>query len=239
MSDIWESIAQERAKAQDPALKIFTEKYIDNCASLSEVLLMLLVAKFSDEDLTKEDLSQLLPNELDNSLIEQDISTLLKRDFASKTYLEVLLLNRSFHALTAYRVSHQLWKNQEFFSAKWLNKRCSEIYGIDIHPGAEIGKGLVLDHCMGIVIGETCKIEDNVFLFHNVTLGGTGRLGGDRHPKIKSNVLIGAGATILGNITIGKNAVVAAGSVVLDDVPPNTMVAGVPACAKGEAKKVQ
>ncbi len=171
--------------------------------------------------------------------IERDLETYLQRDFASQDYVGVLMHSRGFQAAVAYRMAHVLLKEGHSFTAKWLSCRIADVYAIDIHPAAEIGSGLVIDHGQGLVIGETASIGDNVFLFHNVTLGGTGRVGGDRHPKVGSNVVIGAGATLLGNIKVGDHAVIAAGAVVLKDVPPGSTVAGIPAKLKGKANKIQ
>ncbi len=239
MNNLLETIRQEATDTSDQVLSKYAEVYVANSRSLTDILEKILASQFCDQYLGKENLLTLFRGKLDEVEIEQDINAFYKRDFACRTYIEVLLLNRGFHALMAFRISHKMWKHQEYFSAKWLNNQISKHYGVDIHPAAEIGRGLVMDHCMGIVIGETCKIESDVFLFHNVTLGGTGHSGGERHPKIKSNVVIGTGATILGNIVVGENSVVAAGSVVLDDVSPGMLVAGMPASPKGHAKKIQ
>jgi serine O-acetyltransferase len=136
---------------------------------------------------------------------------------------------KGFHALQAYRIAHWLWNQQRQLLAVHLQNRISEVFGVDIHPAARVGSGILFDHATGIVIGETAVIEDNVSMLHGVTLGGTGKEIGDRHPKIRQGVLIGAGASILGNIEIGAGAKVAASSVVLDPVPPHCTVAGVPA----------
>jgi serine O-acetyltransferase len=135
---------------------------------------------------------------------------------------------KGFQALSAYRVSHWLWREGRKDLALYLQSLISVVYGVDIHPAALIGKGILLDHATGFVAGETTVIEDNVSILHEVTLGGTGKDRGDRHPKIRSGVLIGAGAKILGNVEIGEGARVGASSVVLADVPPHVSVAGVP-----------
>jgi serine O-acetyltransferase len=137
--------------------------------------------------------------------------------------------------LQSYRLAHWLWHHNRKHLALYLQSRMSDLFAVDIHPAAKIGNGIMMDHATGIVIGETAVVEDNVSMLHAVTLGGTGKEGGDRHPKIRSGVMIGAGAKILGNIEIGTGARVAAGSVVLQSVPPCVTVAGVPAKIVGDA----
>lgn len=241
MNKLWKEIQLQADQVSDLIVAKLVAKYIKPSKNLSAVFVKLLATKLADEDLSQEDLSPLFQKVIADILqdIEQDLIACYKRDFACKTHLEVVLLYRGFHVLIGYRLSHELWKQNELLNAKWINKRISELYGVDIHPAAKLGHGIVIDHCMGIVIGETCRLGNHVFLFHNVTLGGTGHASGDRHPKVQSNVVIGAGATLLGNITIGDYAVIAAGSVVLNNVAPHTIVAGVPAKAKGQSKKIQ
>jgi serine O-acetyltransferase len=180
-----------------------------------------------------------LPESGLNAILQIDLRNYFERDFACESLVEALLLHRGFQALAAHRFAHYLWNTGKASSAKWLANRTAECWGVDIHPAAKIGPGLVMDHCMGIVIGETCEIGANVFLFHNVTLGGTGRVAGDRHPKLGNHVVVGTGATILGNVKIGDHAVIAAGAMVLKAVPTGILVAGIPAKIKGKAKAVQ
>ncbi|GAB0114541.1 serine acetyltransferase [Acidisoma sp. C75] len=158
-----------------------------------------------------------------------DIEAVFERDPACERFIEPFLYFKGFHAIQAHRVTHWLWQNGERDFALYLQSRSSEVFQTDIHPAARLGQGILLDHATGLVVGETAVVEDNVSLLQNVTLGGTGKEAGDRHPKIRRGVMIGAGAKILGNIEIGENARVAAGSVVLRPVPPNAVVAGVPA----------
>ncbi|MBF9233389.1 serine O-acetyltransferase [Microvirga alba] len=164
-----------------------------------------------------------------------DLSAVLDRDPASNRMIEPLLYFKGFHAIQTHRLAHWLWhqKRQDF--ALYLQSRSSEVFQTDIHPAAQIGRGIFLDHATGLVVGSTAVIEDNVSILQNVTLGGTGKEKGDRHPKIRHGVLIGAGAKILGNIEIGHCARIAAGSVVLKPVPHNATVAGVPAKVIGSA----
>jgi serine O-acetyltransferase len=164
-----------------------------------------------------------------------DIIAVADRDPACLRMMEPVLYFKGFHALQAHRLAHWLLKNGRRDFALYLQSRASGVFGVDINPAARIGKGIFLDHASGLVVGETTVIEDNVSILQGVTLGGTGKETGDRHPKIRHGVLIGAGAKILGNIEIGYCARVAAGSVVLGAVPHNKTVAGVPARIVGEA----
>ena len=164
-----------------------------------------------------------------------DLLAVADRDPACARMIEPLLYFKGFHALQTYRLAHALLKAGRRDFALYLQSRASSVFQVDINPAARIGKGLFLDHATGIVIGETCVIEDEVSILQGVTLGGTGKETGDRHPKIRHGVLIGAGAKILGNIEIGHCSRVAAGSVVLAPVPNNKTVAGVPARIVGEA----
>jgi serine O-acetyltransferase len=164
-----------------------------------------------------------------------DMVAWTKRDPASSRLIEPLLYFKGFHALETYRIAHSLWKDGRKDFAYYLQSLVSRFLQVDIHPAAEIGKGIMFDHATGIVIGETAVVGDNCSMLHGVTLGGTGNEKGDRHPKIGRGVLIGAGAKILGNIKVGDCARVAAGSVVLNDVAPRRTVAGVPAREIGVA----
>lgn len=158
--------------------------------------------------------------------MQADIEAVCERDPASSGPAEPLLFYKGVHALAAYRLAHWLWGQGRRSLARCLQSRSAECLGVDIHPGARIGRGILLDHAHGVVIGETAVIEDDVSILHNVTLGGTGKHGGDRHPKVRSGVLLGAGALILGNIEIGRGAKIGAGSVVMRAVPPQVTVAG-------------
>lgn len=164
-----------------------------------------------------------------------DIVAVVDRDPACKRLIEPLLFFKGFHALQGHRLAHWLLKQGRRDFALYLQSRSSEVFQTDINPAARIGKGIFLDHATGLVVGETAVIEDDVSMLQDVTLGGTGKEGGDRHPKIRKGVLIGAGAKVLGNIEIGQCARIAAGSVVLQPVPRNKTVAGVPAKVVGEA----
>lgn len=165
--------------------------------------------------------------------IRADLRGVLQRDPACTGYASALLYFKGFQALEAYRAANWLWKQDRKALAFHMQSRISARFGVDIHPAARIGRGILIDHANGVVIGETAIVEDDVSMLHDVTLGGTGKETGQRHPRIRSGVLIGAGAKILGNIEVGEGAKVAAGSVVLKDVPPHRTVAGVPAVVVG------
>jgi serine O-acetyltransferase len=165
--------------------------------------------------------------------IRADLMAARTRDPAARGYAQPFLYYKGFHALQAYRFAHWLWEKGRPGLAAHLQNRISEAFGVDVHPAARIGSGVLIDHGTSVVIGETAVVEDNVSLLHEVTLGGTGKESGDRHPKVRRGVLIGAGAKVLGNIEIGMGAKVAACSVVLKDVPPHTTVAGIPARVVG------
>jgi len=162
-----------------------------------------------------------------------DIVAVYERDPACKSHLDPFLWFKGFHALQTYRVAHWLWRQRREALAMFFQSRASSLFGVDIHPAAKVGKGIMIDHGTGVVIGETAQVDDGVSMLHGVTLGGTGKETGDRHPKVRRGVLIGAGATILGNIEIGACAKVASGSVVLHPVPAGCTVAGVPAKVVG------
>jgi len=164
-----------------------------------------------------------------------DLAAVYDRDPACHRYIEPLLYFKGFHALVTHRFAHGLWLLGRKDFALYLQSQSSRIFAVDIHPAARIGRGIFIDHGHGIVIGETAVVGDNVSILHGVTLGGTGKSDGDRHPKIGNNVLLAAGASVLGNIRVGNCAKVAAGSVVLNPVPENTVVAGVPARVVGSS----
>jgi len=168
--------------------------------------------------------------------LQADLLAVLERDPACTRLIEPALYFKGFHALQTHRLAHWAWKNGRSDFALTLQSLSSQIFQTDIHPAANIGQGVFIDHATGVVIGATSVIEDDVSLLHGVTLGGSGRAEGERHPKVRRGVLIGAGAKILGNIEIGRCAMIAAGSVVLDPVPANKTVAGVPARIVGDAK---
>ncbi|WKA49055.1 serine O-acetyltransferase [Geobacillus zalihae] len=160
--------------------------------------------------------------------LKEDIEVIFEQDPAARSYLEVILTYSGLHAIWAHRIAHALYKRKFYFLARLISQISRFFTGIEIHPGAKIGRRFFIDHGMGVVIGETCEIGDNVTVYQGVTLGGTGKEKGKRHPTIKDNCLIAAGAKVLGSITIGENSKIGAGSVVLKDVPPNSTVVGIP-----------
>lgn len=161
------------------------------------------------------------------SYIKEEINVVKDRDPAIKSNWEVLLYP-SFKVMLSYRIAHKLYMKKHYFMARWVSQRAVRKTGIEIHPGATIGRGLFIDHGSGVIIGETAILGDNITLYQGVTLGGTGKEKGKRHPTLKDNVMVSAGAKVIGSFTIGENSKIGAGSVVLEEVPPNCTVVGVP-----------
>lgn len=241
--NIWTALRIEAATstAEEPILASMLNATILNHTSLEDALAYHLAQKLGGNDmnslLVREVFSQTYsknPHLLD--IILKDIEAVQERDPACQSYLQPFLYFKGFAALQSYRVAHALWLEGRQLMALYFQSRVSELFQVDIHPAAKIGGGIFIDHATGIVIGETAVIGDNVSILHNVTLGGTGKEGGDRHPKVGNGVLIGAGAKILGNIKIGDNARIAAGSLVLKPVNPWCTVAGIPAKVIGCAQ---
>lgn len=233
---IWQAIRKEAIEsvASESLLSGFLHSAILNNTTLEESITYILADKLRCETLKDMTVCQVLGHALNSSAdirtaIRADIRAFYERDPACDRYTLPLLYFKGFHALTAYRVTHWLWNNQRRDLALFLQNRISECFAVDIHPAARIGHGILIDHATSLVIGETSVVGNNVSMLHEVTLGGTGKDTGDRHPKIGDGVLIGAGAKILGNVHIGEGAKVGAGSVVLDDVRPHCTVVGVPA----------
>jgi serine O-acetyltransferase len=239
---IWAALRKEAAEAAagEPALGGFIYATVLSHARLEDSVIHRIAQRLSHSDVdggliqqTFQDVFSRRPDIGD--LFRADLAAVLDRDPACKRYLEPLLYFKGFHALAAHRFAHELWQQGRKDFSLYLQSQCSKIFTVDIHPAARIGKGIMLDHATGFVVGETAVVGDNCSFLHAVTLGGSGKARGDRHPKIGSCVLIGAGAKVLGNIHVGNCSRVAAGSVVLSDVPPNTTVAGVPAKVVGPA----
>ena len=237
---IWTAIRAEAwsEDEREPILRKFLKETILKCRRLEESLSLHLSMKLGTEYVYPMILRALIDQAFDGTpaigqAIRNDLQAIRDRDPASRGFLAPFLYFKGFHALQAYRVAHWLWNQQRQLLAVHLQNRISEVYGVDIHPAARIGSGVLIDHATGVVIGETAVVEDNVSMLHGVTLGGTGKELGDRHPKVRQGVLIGAGASILGNIEIGAGAKIAASSVVLDPVPPHCTVAGIPARVVG------
>ena len=182
-------------------------------------------------DKAKQKLKKLIPATVKDLAVEakEDIDAICERDPAVKSRTEAAMLYSGFHAIMAYRVSHKLYENEKFTSARFVSQAARFLTGIEIHPGATIGKGLFIDHGSGVVIGETTIIGDNCTLYQGVTLGGTGKDTGKRHPTLGDNVMVGAGAKVLGNFTVGSGSKIAAGAVVLGPVPENCTAVGIPA----------
>jgi serine O-acetyltransferase len=236
----WDQIQSEaRREAEcEPMLVSFLFASVLRHRKLEEALGVILATKLQTPDLPAILLCDLIRDVLAEDVsigasIRADLLAARTRDPAARGYLQPFLYYKGFHALQAYRVAHWLWEKGRYGLGAHLQNRISEAFGVDVHPAARIGSGLLIDHGTSVVIGETAVVEDYVSLLHEVTLGGTGKEAGDRHPKVRRGVLIGAGAKILGNIEIGRGAKVAAGSVVLKDVPPHTTVAGIPARVVG------
>ena len=243
---IWDAIRQEvEQKIQlEPLLASFLQAAVLAHGTLEQSLSLHLAHKLGAPTLTEVFLRDVIDDSMaaDASIgasIRADLQAFRERDPACARYSVPLLYFKGFHALEAHRIGHFLWHQGRSELALYLQSRVSEVFAVDIHPAAEIGAGNLGDHATGLVIGETAVVEDHVSLLHEVTLGGTGKATGDRHPKIRSGVLIGAGAKILGNVEIGEGAKVAAGSMVLNDVPAHCTVAGVPAQPVGECKESQ
>ncbi len=233
---VWASLRNEaeRAARDEPALASLLNAVILSHTNLADALSYQLARKVADQELRAMSAREFADEayEADPSLIsaaEADLKAVFERDPACKGYVQPFLFFKGFLALQTYRVSHWLWTHSRQTLAFYLQSRISEVFQVDIHPAAVIGKGIFFDHGTGIVIGETARVGDDVSMLHGVTLGGTGAERGDRHPKIGNGVLLGAGAKVLGNIKVGDYAKVASGSVVLKEVPPGCTAAGVPA----------
>ena len=236
MDKVWEDIKKEvnlRIEAE-PSLSPYLDLLILSQDSLISSIASVLASKLNSDALSSSNIKEFILEaymsceDIENSLRE-DLIYFVKNDPACKYYSTPILFYKGYQGLATYRAANCLWKNDRHTMALFLQNRASEVFGVDIHPAAQIKGGVLIDHATGVVIGETSQIDENVSIFQGVTLGGRGTEDGDRHPKIKSGVSIYASSTILGNITIGKNSVVAAGSLVLKDVDSDTTVAGVPA----------
>jgi serine O-acetyltransferase len=208
--------------------------------SLATALAYRIAMKLASNEMSKQLLREVVEEAFaaDPSLesaARADLMAVYERDPACHRLVQPILFFKGYQALQSYRVAHWLWREDRHDLAYFVQMRISELFGVDVHPAARLGQGIMIDHAHSIVIGETAVVGDNVSMLHSVTLGGTGKDGADRHPKISDGVLIGAGAKVLGNIRVGKCSRIAAGSVVLEDVPPCKTVAGVPARIVGEA----
>ncbi|MFC5049631.1 serine O-acetyltransferase [Rubritalea spongiae] len=224
----------------EPQLKSLIFDTILNRGNLGQALAARMSRKLAREDMTREELEPILSKVFESQdeivrSVANDMMAIVDRDAACDSPLEPFLFFKGFMAMITYRVAHHFWKADRKSLALYFQSICSEVFSVDIHPAAQIGCGIMLDHGTSVVIGETAIVEDNVSLLHEVTLGGTGKTSGNRHPIVRTGVLIGAGAKILGRVEIGKCAKVGAGSVVLNDVPAHVTVAGVPAKVRGKS----
>ncbi len=230
----------EEAVAREPEMAGFIRPAVLNLHSLEEVVADRVAARLDHGAvpgalIRAHYLEAIAEDATLGEAFRADILAVADRDPACTRLLDPVLYFKGFHAIQTHRLAHWMWNRGRKDFALYLQSRASEVFQTDVHPAAKIGKGLFLDHATGLVVGSTAVIEDDVSILQDVTLGGTGKEGGDRHPKIRWGVLIGAGAKILGNIEVGHCARVAAGSVVLAPVPHNKTVAGVPARVVGEA----
>lgn len=240
---IWKTLRGEvEAMARrEPILASFLYAIVLNHESFEEALSFLLASKLASPTIHSITLRDVMfTAHRENPAIAEaclaDLMAVRDRDAACTSYSQPFLYFKGYHSLQTYRISHHLWNIGRRELAFHIQSRMSEVFSIDIHPAARIGHGVMFDHGTGIVIGETAVVEDNVSIMHEVTLGGTGKHGGDRHPKIRKGSLISVGAKILGNIEIGEGAKVGGGAVVLTDVPPHVTVAGIPAKPVGKVK---
>ena len=239
--DVWQLLREEaeRKAREEPILGSYFHATILNHGSFGAALSFRLASKLDNPMLPTMLIRDVIEEAItdDTAILdaaETDILANYARDPACDDLSTPFLYYKGFHALQAHRIAHWLWQQDRRTLARFFQSQISVGLGVDIHPAATIGRGLMLDHATGVVVGETAVIEDDVSILHSVTLGGTGKVVGDRHPKIRRGVLLAAGCKIIGNIEVGEGAKVGAGSVVLRDVPPHVTVAGVPAVIVGK-----
>jgi len=233
---VWLALRQEAAALceREPALVSYLHAAILNHSRFEDALSFHLAKKIGGKFLSPMQAREFIQESLKNDpqiviAAQADLMAILERNPACRSYLEAFLFYKGFYALEIHRTAHWFWTHKRPAIALLMQSRISRLFAVDIHPGARIGKGVMIDHASGVVIGETAVVEDDVSILHAVTLGGTGKQTGDRHPKIRQGVLLSVGATVLGNIEIGKQSRVGAGSVVLTPVPPDCSAVGVPA----------
>jgi serine O-acetyltransferase len=243
---LWQEIRDEvkREAMREPMLASFLHATILNHDRLEDALSFRLAEKLESANLHAMQLREVIDQALSRSpaigaAVRADLVGVRARDAACTGLCEPLLYFKGFHAIQAYRVGHWLWEDGRVALALHLQNRVSEVFAVDIHPAARIGAGIFVDHGTGVVIGETAVVDDDVSMLHGVTLGGTGKETGDRHPKVRRGVLISVGAKVLGNVVIGEGAKIGAGSVVLTDIPPHTTAVGVPARVVGRPRSEQ
>ncbi len=239
---IWSAlrVQAEQLAESEPELASIAHATILKHDLLEEALSYLLAKKIGGEDLSPMQLREMFQDAFAaepamGEAVRADLSAVFQRDPACHSYVQAFLFFKGFHALQSYRVAHFLWNQGRKLVALFIQNRMSDLYAVDIHPAARLGRGIMIDHATGVVIGETAVVGDDVSMLHGVTLGGTGKENEDRHPKIGRGVLLSVGAKALGNIEIGEYSRVGAVSVVLKPVPPHTTVAGVPARVIGKA----
>lgn len=239
---IWQKLRFDARQAaeQEAALASYLQATVLNHETFAEALCYQLAQKAGGPDMHALAIREICETAYkhDPAIVaaaERDLQAVLDRDPATRSTLQPFLFFKGFLALQTHRVGHWLWNEGREALAFFLQSRMSELYAVDIHPAAPLGSGVFIDHATGVVIGETARVGNDVSMLHGVTLGGTGKVFTDRHPKIGNGVLLGAGSKVLGNITIGDEARVGSGSVVLSDVPPRCSVAGVPAKPVGGA----
>ena len=242
LDPVWDRILREadEAVAAEPLLGGLVHSTILHHPSIERALAFRVAMKLASDEMPGQLLREICDEAISSDpaiahAARADIVAIHDRDAACHRFIQPLLYFKGFQAVQAHRIGHWLWKEGRKDLAYFFQMRNSEVFGIDIHPAARIGKGIMIDHAHSIVVGETAVVGDNVSMLHSVTLGGTGKEEEDRHPKIEDGVLIGAGAKVLGNIRVGHCSRIAAGSVVLHEVPPCTTVAGVPAKIVGKA----
>ncbi|MEZ5797282.1 MAG: serine O-acetyltransferase [Paracoccaceae bacterium] len=239
---VWTRVCEEAENAvrEEPLLGALIHSGLLHHPSLERALAYRFSMKLASGEMSEQILREIADEAFSQDpdlggAARADLMAVYERDPACHRFIQPILFFKGYQAVQAYRIGHWLWRKGRRDMAYFVQMRVSEAFGVDIHPAARLGRGIMIDHAQSIVIGETAVVGDNVSMLHSVTLGGTGKEDGDRHPKIEDGVLIGAGAKVLGNIRVGHCSRIAAGSVVLEDVPCNTTVAGVPARVVGKA----
>lgn len=234
VSAAWGMLRESASSAREPSLAGLLRAFVEECDSFEESLAKLMAHRVADDCVSHEELVELFTEALAAdpeiaACAAADLLASVERNPAYPSVLVPYLFAKGFLGLQVHRVAHLLWSHRRHLAAMFLQSRVSEVFAMDIHPGATIGSGVFIDHATGVVIGETAVVGDDVSILQNVTLGGTGKQSGDRHPKIRSGVLLSAGAKVLGNVVVGEDAKIGAGSVVLSPIPAGTTAVGVPA----------
>ena len=236
LDPVWERLRAEaeRMAEREPTLAGFIHATVLKHDRLEHALSYHMARKIGGEDLSplavRETFEEAIAAEPEiGAALRADLSAVLERDPAGQSIADAVLYYKGFHSLECYRIAHWLWRQDRKAMALFFQSRISQLFAVDIHPAAKLGRGIMIDHATGVVIGETAVVEDDVSIMQDVTLGGTGKESGDRHPKIRRGVLLSLGAKVLGNIEIGEYSRVGAGSVVLKSVPPGCTAVGVPA----------